>query len=154
VGVGAIASAKRNVSLSRTGRNWGILTYSLLNLTSYALLAGDDAAAAQAAREAVPLVIEMEDHLIGACFTGDLALLAARAGALAVAAQLAGHTEHFYAAHQQTMEPIEQSVWDALMAQFDAAAVAGTLPAETRTAQMAQGATLSLRAALDLKFGL
>ncbi|GAA5266490.1 hypothetical protein ACOSOMT5_P2917 [Acidiphilium sp. MT5] len=151
---GAITSAKRNVSLSRAQRDWYGLTYSLLNLTSYALLAGDDAAAAQAAREAVPLVIELEDHHIGACFTGSLALLAARAGALAVAAQLAGHTENFWTAHQETMQPIEQRVWDALMAQFDAAAVAGTLPAETRAALMAQGATLSLRAALELKFGL
>lgn len=41
-----------------------------------------------------------------------------------------------------------------LMALFDAAAAAGTLPAETRTALMAQGAALSLREALDLKFGL
>ncbi|WP_460254145.1 hypothetical protein, partial [Acidiphilium sp. MT5] len=137
-----------------TGRNWAILTHSLVNLASYALLAGDDAAAAQAAREAMPLVIELEDYSIGACFTGDLALLAARAGALAVAAQLAGHTENFYATHQQAMDPTEQSVWDALMVLFDAAAVAGTLPTETRAALMAQGATLSLRAALELKFGL
>jgi hypothetical protein len=151
---GAITSAKRNVSLSRAQRDWYSLTYSLVNLTSYALLAGDDAAAAQAAREVMPLVIEMEDYGIGASFTGDLALLAARAGALEVAAQLAGHTEHFYAAHHETMETIEQSVWNALMAQFDAAAVAGTLPAETRAALMAQGATLSLRAALELELGL
>jgi predicted ATPase/class 3 adenylate cyclase len=151
---GAITSAKRNVSLSRAQRDWYGLTYSLLNLTSYALLAGDDAAAAQAAREAVPLVIELEDHHIGACFTGSLALLAARAGALAVAAQLAGHTENFWTAHQETMQPIEQRVWDALMALFEAAAAAGTLLAETRIALMAQGATLSLRAALELKFGL
>jgi hypothetical protein len=114
---GAIASAKRNVSLSRAGRDWYNLTHSLLNLTSYALLA-------------------------------------ARAGALEVAAQLAGHTEHFWTAHQETMQPTEQRVWDALMALFEAAAVAGTLPAETRTALMAQGAALSIREALDLKFGL
>ncbi|WP_460252863.1 adenylate/guanylate cyclase domain-containing protein [Acidiphilium sp. MT5] len=151
---GAIASVKRNSALSRARRDWYNLTGDLVNLTSYALLAGDDAAAVQAAREAVPLVIEMEDHAIGACFTGDLALLATRAGALAVAAQLAGHTEHFWTVHQQIMDPTEQSVWDALMALFEAAAVAGTLPAETRAALMAQGATLSLRAALELKFGL
>jgi hypothetical protein len=151
---GAIASVRRNATLGRVRRDWYNLSYDLVNLTSYALLAGDDAAAAQAAREAVPLVIEMEDHHIGACFTGSLALLAARAGALAVAAQLAGHTEHFWTAHQQTMGATEQRVWDALMALFDVAAVAGTLPAETRTALMAQGAALSLREALELKFGL
>ncbi len=151
---GAIASAKRNAALTRARRDWYNLTYDLMNLTSYALLAGDDAAAVQAAREAVPLVIEMEDHHIGACFTGGLALLAARAGNLEVAAQLAGHTEHFWTANQTTMVSTEQLVWDALIALFDAAAAAGTLPTETRIALMVQGAALSLREALELKLGL
>jgi predicted ATPase len=147
---GAIASVRRNVALGRARRDWYNLTYDAVNLTSYALLAGDDAAASNAVQEAALLVIELEDRAISAGLTGSLALLAARAGALAVAAQLAGHTENFWTAHQQPMEPIEQRVWDALMAQFDAAAAAGTLPAETRTALMAQGAVLSLHEALEL----
>ncbi len=151
---GAIASVRRNVTLGRARRDWYNLTYDVVNLTSYALLAGDDAAASNAVPEAVLLVIELEDHAIGAGLTGSLALLAARAGALEVAAQLAGHTKQFYELNQQPMEPIEQRVWDALMALFDAAAVAGTLPAETRTALLAQGAALSLREALELKLGL
>ncbi|GAA5265455.1 adenylate/guanylate cyclase domain-containing protein [Acidiphilium sp. MT5] len=149
---GAIASVRRNVTLGRARRDWYNLTYDVVNLTSYALLAGDDAAASNAVPEAVLLVIELEDHAIGAGLTGSLALLAARAGALEAASRLAGYTKQFYELNQQPMEPIEQRVWDALMAQFEAAA--DKLPAEARLALMAQGAALSLREALDLKFGL
>jgi hypothetical protein len=126
----------------------------LVNLTSYCLLAGDDAAAAEAAREAVTLVAELDDPQTGADFTGGLALLAARAGAWDMAVKRAGHTDQFYLSTQQTMEVVQQRVWDALMALFNAAEATGALTAQTRTPLMEQGAALSLQEALRLPMAL
>jgi len=147
---GAIENARRNVAEGRARRDWPHLTYHLVNLTSYCLLVGDDAAAAQAAREAVPIVAELDDQQAGACFTGGLALLAARAGALETAAKLAGHTNQYYLSVQETMQPVEQRVWDALMALFTEAETTGKLPPETTDHHLAAGATLSLQDALKL----
>jgi hypothetical protein len=147
---GAIENARRNVAEGRTRRDWRNLTYDLVNLTSYCLLVGDDAAAAQAAREAVPLVAELDDQQAGAAFTGGLALLAARAGALETAAKLAGHTNQYYLSAQELMLTIEQRVWDALMALFTEAETTGKLPPETTDHHLAAGATLSLQDALKL----
>jgi len=148
--VGAIENARRNVAEGRARRDWFALTGALMNLTSYCLLAGDDAAAAQAAREAVPLVAELADRQAGASFTVGLALLAARAGARETAAKLAGHTNHFVLSNQEVMQPVEQRVWDALMALFEAAETTGRLTAEDRARLMEEGAALSLQDALKL----
>ncbi len=147
---GAIERAVRNVAQSRNRRDWLRLASCHSNLTSYYLLTGDDAAAGQAAWEALPLVAELEDKYLGACFTGRVALLAARAGALETAAKFAGHTSHFYISNQETMETIEQRVWDALMALFTAAETAGKLTPASRAQWQEAGGTLSLQAALKL----
>jgi predicted ATPase/class 3 adenylate cyclase len=147
---GAIENARRNVAEGRARRNWRNLTWDLVNLTSYCLLVGDDAAAAQAAREAVPLVAELDDPQNGADFTGGLALLAARAGAMDTAAKLAGHTNQYYLSAQTPMQAVEQRVWDALMALFTEAETTGKLPPETTDQHLAAGATLSLQDALKL----
>jgi hypothetical protein len=147
---GAIENARRNVAEGRARRNLRSLANHLVNLTSYCLLVGDDAAAAQAAREAVPLVAELDDPQNGADFTGGLALLAARAGAMDTAAKLAGHTNQYYLSAQTPMQAVEQRVWDALMALFTEAETTGKLPPETTDQHLAAGATLSLQDALKL----
>jgi predicted ATPase len=147
---GAIENARRNVAGGRARRDWFNLAYDLVNLTSYYLLVGDDAAAAQAAREAVPIVAELDDRQAGTTLTGGLALLAARAGALETAAKLAGHTNQCYLSSQEPMQPIEQRVWDALMALFTEAETTGKLPPETTDHHLAAGAALSLQDALKL----
>jgi hypothetical protein len=146
---GAIESAKRNLAQGLGREN---MTFTLVNLTSYYLVAGDDAAARQVAREALPLVADEPQY--GTIFTGSLALLAARAGALEAAAKLGGYSDHSYVSLQVTREIVEQRVRDALMAVFAEAQAAGTLPAEARDRLMAEGAALPLEAVLklDLKF--
>jgi hypothetical protein len=48
------------------------------------------------------------------------------------------------------MQPIEQRVWDALMALFTEAETTGKLPPETTDHHLAAGAALSLQDALKL----
>jgi predicted ATPase/class 3 adenylate cyclase len=143
---GAIESARRNLA---QGPGRDITTFTLVNLTSYCLLAGDDAAARRATREALPLVAD--NPLYGALFTGSLALVAARAGGLEAAAKLAGYTDHAYVSLNEMREAVEQRVWDALLVVFAEAEAAGILPGATRTRLMGEGATLSLEAALNLE---
>jgi len=132
---GAIESVARIAAQNRARRDWRNLAADLLSQTAYCLLAGDDAAAMAAAREAAPLVIELDDPGYAAELAGSLGLAAARAGALEKAALLAGYAGHFYEAHQETRQIVEQRVWDALMALVEAADA---------------GAALTLEAALTL----
>ncbi len=148
---GAIESTKRNAAQGRARRDWRYLHFNLSNQMSYCLLAGDDAAAARAAREALPYALEPFDQLTGAAFIGGLALLAARAGALEIAATLAGYARHIdELSYQDGFPTVERLMWDALMALFMAAETTARLPGAARAKLMADGAALSLEAVLQL----
>lgn len=147
---GAIESAKRNVAQNRARRDWRMLTNALVNLTNYNLLAGDNAAAACTALEALPLLAEQDDKSLDACFTGGLALLAGRFGGLETAAKLAGYTTQYYLSKQLTMETVEQRVWDVLISLFTEAETTGKLSPESRDELLKAGATLTLQSALQL----
>jgi predicted ATPase/class 3 adenylate cyclase len=151
---GAIETAHRIAAQTRARRDERLLTNALVILTNYHLLAGDDAAAAHAAREALPLLTDQDDKGLDACFTGGLALLAARLGGLEPAAILAGNTRQYYLSNQLAMEPVEQRVWDALMALFAAAEATGNLSPATREEWLHAGAALSVPAALKLPLPL
>jgi predicted ATPase/class 3 adenylate cyclase len=147
---GAIESTKRNAAENRARRAWRSLHSDLVNQTTYCLLMGDNAAAARAAWEALPHGLEPFDQGTSAAFTGSLALLAARTGALETAAKLAGHTSSIDVAHQANFQTVEQLVWDALMALFAQAENSAKLSAADRARLMDEGAALSLEAALKL----
>jgi predicted ATPase/class 3 adenylate cyclase len=148
---GAIESTMRSAVQNCARRDWLSLHCDLVNQTTFCLLAGDDAAAARAAREALPYSLEPFDQAWTSAFTGSLALLAARAGALETAAKLAGYTSHVInAVDLDLSQKVEQRVWDALMALFTQAESLATLPAAVRARLMEEGAALSLEAVLNL----
>jgi predicted ATPase/class 3 adenylate cyclase len=146
---GAIESTRCNAVQNRARRDWRGLNCDLVNQTTFCLLAGDDAAAARAAREALPSSLEPFDQAWTAAFTGSLALLAARSGALETAARLAGYSNHV-SASLDLSETVEQLVWDALTALLVQAERSGEMQGAIRARLMKEGAALSLEAALKL----
>jgi tetratricopeptide (TPR) repeat protein len=145
----AIELAMRNAVENRFRRNWFNLFISLINLTCYCLLAENNGAATRAAREALPLIADLEEQQLGAIFAGTLALLAARAGSQEMAASLSGYENHFYASNAQARETIEQRVHEALMALFAAAEADGTLSEAARVQLMEAGAVMTVEAMLE-----
>ncbi|OZB37890.1 MAG: hypothetical protein B7X48_15070, partial [Acidiphilium sp. 34-60-192] len=146
----AIELATRNAVEYRSRRAWYGLVHSLTNLASYCLLAEDNAAAARAVREALPLIADLDEQQLGAIFAGSLALLAARAGALEMAASLKGYEEHYYISNGQAREPIERRVHEALMGLFAAAEADGTLSGAKRVQLMQAGAEMTADAVQQL----
>ncbi|HQT75262.1 MAG TPA: hypothetical protein PLX84_15150, partial [Acidiphilium sp.] len=146
----AIALATRNAVQNRSRRDWYNLSNDLKNLTSYCLLAADNGAASGATREALPLIADLDDQQTWAAFAGNLALLAARAGALEMAASLKGYEEHYYISNEQTREAIERRVHQALMGLFAAAEADGTLSGAKRVQLMQAGAEMTVEAVQQL----
>jgi hypothetical protein len=98
----------------------------------------------------LPHGLEPFDQGTSAAFTGTLALLAARTGALETAAKLAGYSSSLDVLHHANFQTVEQLVWDALMALFAQAENSAKLSAADRARLMDEGAALSLEAALKL----
>jgi tetratricopeptide (TPR) repeat protein len=146
----AIELATRNAAGNRSRRDWYHLAFDLTNLTSYCLLAENNGTAMRAAREALPLIADLDDQQLCAELAGSLALLAARGGALEMAASLKGYEDHYYVSNERARQTIERRVHEALMGLFAAAEADGTLSEAKRVPLMDAGAAMTIEAVLDL----
>lgn len=116
----AIALGQACVAELAHARRPVVQAMALANLASAHLQAGDDASAAQALAQSLPM---MRPHLYAGVLFNHLALLAVRAGDATTAARLLGHADDWYArnqsprrqaAEQQVMEPALAAIVAAL----------------------------------------
>jgi predicted ATPase/DNA-binding winged helix-turn-helix (wHTH) protein len=146
----AIAQSQNLAAESRARRDVRRLNHDLTNLLTYTLLAGQLPAARQAAREAIPLLLELEDQHWGTDHGCMFAMLAAAAGEWRIAALLAGFSRHYHETHGATRGVIEVRVLDKLNAAFAEASAAGWLSEAELMTIMDEGAKISFAEALKL----
>ena len=105
----AIAATSEAVSLSRALRNRYMLELTLSNLASYEALRGNWPPAGRAAREALPIALNIDDRAGVAAIAEILAGVAAAQKRPELAACILGRSEAFYRQDGEAREPNDQA---------------------------------------------
>jgi predicted ATPase/DNA-binding winged helix-turn-helix (wHTH) protein len=116
--VEAIAATNEAIALSRAIGNRYMLELTLGNLASYEARRLGWRAAWQAATEALPFAIDLDDRAGVATIVETLAAIAARHGQHEAAACLLGYSEAFYALDGEAREPTDQGAYERLVAEL------------------------------------
>ena len=112
----AVAATSEAVSLSRALRNRYMLELTLGNLASFEALRGNWPEAGRAAREALPIALDIDDRAGVAAIAEILASVAAAQNRPELAACILGHSEAFYRQDGEAREPNDQAGHERLTA--------------------------------------
>jgi predicted ATPase/DNA-binding winged helix-turn-helix (wHTH) protein len=122
----AVTAATEALALCRKCRINYLIELTLGNLASYETARGNWPAALTAAREALPLAIQVDDQAGVATIAQGLAEIAAAIGEAEAAASLLGYSERLFEVEQETRDPTVGAAYAALIATLEAALDAGT----------------------------